>query len=306
MVAIPAQQDRIAVVTGASSGLGRRIAATLGAAGAHVVLAVRNPTKGEAVAAPLRDTGAQVEVMTLDLGDLASVSRFAATFRERFERLDVLVNNAGIFANAPGATADGFGLEIGVNHLGHFALTGRLLVPLLASPGARVVTMSSGAAGNARLDLETFHQPSTGMYGPSKLANLLFALELQRRFARAGASAQSLAADPGPTRTEGVQGAIDGTKNPVVRALIGGVVSLMMRSPEQGIEPALVAATAPGAKGGEYYGPSGFMGFWGSAGSVPIPESASDEVLARGLWDRSVALTGVDYSGLEHRASSST
>lgn len=304
---LPSQSGKVAVITGASSGIGIEIARVMTARGAHVIMPVRNREKGEGVADRLRNEtpGAEVTVTSLDLSRLASVEAFAEELHHTVSQVDLLINNAGLGADKPARTADGFGLEVGVNHLGHFALTGRLL-DMIARPGGRVVTMSSQVQQNSKLDPETFHDQDSGMYGPSKLANLLFAVELQRRLDAAGVPVLSLAAHPGASRTPGAQEGIGNMKNPIVRLLSGLFINYVMQEPAAGALPALRAATDPDAQGGQYYGPNGLFGLRGAPALVKLSGSAADPDLARRVWERSVTLTGVDYSMLASGGLSST
>ncbi|GLW06634.1 short-chain dehydrogenase [Microtetraspora sp. NBRC 13810] len=277
-----------ALVTGASSGIGVPTALELARRGARVLLAVRDPARGRATADRIRDLvpGADVEHGRLDLADLRSVREFAGTVTGP---LDLLVNNAGLGMVRRGTTADGFETQFGVNHLGHFALTGLLLPRLLARgegrPTARVVTVSSDAHAWGRIDFDDLalerRYGRFSAYGRSKLANLMFARELQRRADEAGAGLLSLAAHPGATATPFVKA------GPLTGALVA-VARLMMRSPEEGAVPSLYAATSPDARGGEFIGP-------GPKRLTPSAK-AYDEGVARRLWEVSCELTGVDFA----------
>jgi NAD(P)-dependent dehydrogenase (short-subunit alcohol dehydrogenase family) len=294
---IPDQRGRVAVVTGANSGLGLVTARRLARAGATVVLACRNDAKGEEAAAAIRrDTpGASIEVGRLDLADLASIERFAAEQSGRHERLDVLVNNAGIMYTPQGKTTDGFELQFGTNHLGHFALTGRLLPALLAGPASRVVTVSSleHKRGHLRLDdlmLEQ-HYGRYRAYRQSKLANASFGIELDRRLRAAGTGLISVLAHPGYSATN-----LQFTGQPLthrIGAAIGNRV--LAQSAEMGALPQLYAATAPDVEGGSYLGPGGLGEMRGHPTVVRTTDEAIDPVSARRLWDESERLTGVHY-----------
>lgn len=282
---IPSQAGRTFVVTGANSGLGRRTTTALAAAGARVVMAVRDRTRGEDAA---RSIPGDVEVRLLDLADLASVRAFADSWSGD---LDVLVNNAGIMAVPQGTTKDGFELQIGTNHLGHFALT-NLLLPAITD---RVVTVSSGLhrSGEIRLDdLFWQHRRYTryGAYGQSKLANLLFTLELQRRLEADHTSLRALAAHPGYAATN-LQSR---SGNPVVDRLSGVGNALFAQSDAQGALPTLFAATVD-LPGGSYAGPDQFFEMRGHPTLVGRSAAASDVVMARRLWEASEELTGVGY-----------
>ncbi|GAA4755050.1 oxidoreductase [Modestobacter marinus] len=280
---IPAQTGRTAVVTGANSGLGLETARALAVAGARVVLAVRDPTRGTQAAANLPG---EVEVRRLDLADLSSVREFAAGWSGD---LDVLVNNAGIMHVPAGRTADGFELQFGTNHLGHFALT-NLLLPHVTD---RVVTVSSMLHRSGEIvldDLNWERRPysATGAYGQSKLANLLFTLELQRRLTAAGSTVRALAAHPGWAATN-LQGR---TGNRVKDAAMAVANRALATSAQQGALPTLFAAVAD-LPGGGFTGPDGttMRGAPTLAGRSP---AASDPAMAERLWAASAGLTGTD------------
>jgi NAD(P)-dependent dehydrogenase (short-subunit alcohol dehydrogenase family) len=281
---IPSQTGRTAVVTGANSGLGLATARALAGAGARVVLAVRDTSRGEQAAATI---DGDVEVARLDLADLESVRTFAAGWTGD---LDVLVNNAGIMMVPAGTTVDGFELQFGTNHLGHFALT-NLLLPHLTD---RVVTVASSMhrAGNIDLDdLNWQHRPysATGAYAQSKLANLLFTLELQRRLTASGSAVRALAAHPGWAATN-LQGR---SQNWVLDRAMKLGNRLIAQSDEQGALPSLAAAVLD-LPGGSYLGPSGRNEMRGHPTLVGRTPSASDPELARKLWTASAELNGVD------------
>jgi NAD(P)-dependent dehydrogenase (short-subunit alcohol dehydrogenase family) len=282
---IPPQTGRTAVVTGANSGLGLATARALAAAGARVVLAVRDPERGAAAAAGLPG---EVEVRRLDLADLASVRSFAAQWSGP---LDVLVNNAGIMMVPAGLTADGFERQFGTNHLGHFALT-NLLLPHVTD---RVVTVSSTAHRAGSIDLEDLnwrrrsYSPERA-YAQSKLANLLFTLELQRRLGTAGSPVRAVAAHPGWAATN-LQ-SHSGSRVKHAGMALGN--RLIGTSSEQGALPILFAATAD-VPGGSYAGPGGRMEMRGHPALVGRTAAASDPDMARRLWAASAELTGVDF-----------
>jgi len=280
-VNIPDQTGRTAVVTGANSGLGLATARALAAAGAHVVLAVRDVAKGEAA-----DVPGDVEVRRLDLADLESVRGFAENWTGE---LDLLVNNAGIMAVPAGITVDGFELQFGTNHLGHFALT-NLLLPAITD---RVVTLSSlmhRVGGIAMQDLNWQQRPydAERAYGQSKLANLLFTLELQRRLTAAGSPVRALAAHPGWAATNLQSHSGNRVKHAALA--VGNV--LLGGSAERGAVPTLHAATAD-LPGGSYVGPR--YGLVGPPDRVSRSKGAKDLDLARRLWEASAQLTGIDF-----------
>jgi NAD(P)-dependent dehydrogenase (short-subunit alcohol dehydrogenase family) len=295
---IPDQSGRTAVVTGANSGIGFQAARRLAQHGARVVLAVRDADRGEAAAERIAmDGGApRPEVRRLDLADLASVRAFAEGFGEP---LDVLVNNAGVMALPRRTTADGFEMQLGTNHLGHFALTGLLLDRLLERPGARVVTVSSGAHRMGRVRFDNLqgerHYQRWLAYGQSKLANLLFAAELQRRATAAGLDLLSVAAHPGYASTNlQVRGAqMDGSALKEHGAVL--LNRLVGQSDDMGALPTLYAATSPDVRGGGYFGPDGPFESRGHPRPVGRSGAARDPETARRLWEVSEDLTGVRY-----------
>ncbi len=305
---IPPQAGRIALVTGANSGLGLITARELARAGARVVLAVRDTARGEEAAGAIRQAapGASVETERLDLGDLTSVRACAETVAGRHDHLDLLVLNAGVMAPPRRETADGFELQLGTNHLGHFALTGLLMQLLLARPDARVVTVSSAAHRMGSIDFDDLQgergYSAWARYGQSKLANLLFCFELQRRAAAAGATLRSMAAHPGYAATNlQTSGPLLDAGGPI--ALVKGLAMragnlVLAQSAEKGALPILYAATAPDLPGAAYIGPDGRGEMRGSPTPVGTSDAASDEASARRLWEVSEELTGVAYEAL--------
>jgi NAD(P)-dependent dehydrogenase (short-subunit alcohol dehydrogenase family) len=289
------QRGRIAVVTGANSGIGFVAARELARAGARVVLAVRNAEKGAEAAREISAAvpGAEVEVGSLDLGSLESVRGFAEWFGREHEGLDLLINNAGVMAPPRQVTADGFELQFGTNHLGHFALTGLLLGRMEGREDARVVTVSSGAHRMGRINFDDLQGEGRygrwSAYGQSKLANLLFAFELDRRLRAAGSSVKSLAAHPGYAATN-LQSAAAPQPDRLFMAVTNRVLA---QSPEMGALPLLYAATYPGLEGGTYVGPDGLFEQRGYPKPVGSSAAARDEGAARKLWEASEGLTGV-------------
>jgi NAD(P)-dependent dehydrogenase (short-subunit alcohol dehydrogenase family) len=282
---IPDQRGRTVVVTGANSGLGRATAAAFAQAGAHVVLAVRDPERGERAAAGLAGS---TEVRTLDLADLASVRAFARAWDGS---LDVLVNNAGVMAVPRGRTVDGFETQLGTNHLGHFALTNLLL----GHVADRVVTVSSAAHRHGRIDLDDLNWERRryrrwAAYGQSKLANLLFTLELDRRLVEAGSLVRALAAHPGYAATN-----LQLRTGSILQTSLMAVTNrLFAQSDAMGALPTLYAATQD-LPGGSYVGPDGPGERRGHPTLVGRTAAAGDTELARRLWDRSADLTGVSF-----------
>jgi NAD(P)-dependent dehydrogenase (short-subunit alcohol dehydrogenase family) len=303
---IPRQTGKIAVITGASAGMGRETTRILAGKGTEVVMAVRNVTKGNKVADAIRaeQADAKIHVIELDLSKLASVHSFANEYIQRFNHLDLIINNAGFYGDSksPKTTEDGFAMMMGVNHLGHFALTGLLLDRLLSTPKSRIVTISSGAHRGGKVDLDSFHTieaAKQGAYGNSKLANMLFTLELQRKLESINAEAISVSAGPGPTKTDGAKTGIQSIKNPVLRRVVNGLADVLMESSEGGAMPTLRAATDPRARGGDYFVPGGFMGMRGCPIAQKPEKVADNEALAKGLWTRSEELTKVVYIPLQ-------
>ncbi|HEX2284469.1 MAG TPA: SDR family NAD(P)-dependent oxidoreductase [Mycobacterium sp.] len=291
---IPDQTGRTAVITGANTGLGYETAAALAAKGAHVVLAVRNLEKGKAAADLIarRTPGASVALQELDLTSLESVRAAAEQLKSNYDAIDLLINNAGVMMTPKSTTKDGFELQFGTNHLGHFALTGLLLDRVLAAPGSRVVTVSSTGHRFARGirfdDLQWEHSYSrVGAYGQSKLANLMFTYELQRRLH--GTNTIAAAAHPGGSNTELARNL------PVAFRGLATVVAPLMQRPEMGALPILRAATDPGVLGGQYFGPDGFGEQRGYPKVVASSQASHDTAAQRRLWTVSEELTGVTF-----------
>ncbi len=295
---IPDQRGKTVVVTGASSGIGLEAALALAAKGADVVLAVRNPARGEAAIERIRAAapGARPTLLPLDLADLDSVRKAAAEFQASHDRLDVLINNAGVMIPPYGKTKDGFELQFGSNHLGHFAFTGLLLPSLLAAENARVVTLTSIAARTGRIDFDNL-DGSRGygamkFYCQSKLANLLFALELQRRLEASGASAISVACHPGISTTNLFSRGSGKQTGWWMRLLLASVG----HSAEMGALPTLYAATHRSMRGGELIGPNGRGGRRGYPALDRRGLAKDDRAVADRLWDVSERLTGETFS----------
>jgi NAD(P)-dependent dehydrogenase (short-subunit alcohol dehydrogenase family) len=302
---MPDQSGRTAIVTGANSGLGLATARELARAGAAVTLACRDAGKGEAAAERIRATvpGAALEVGVVDLADLGSVRDFAARVADAHERLDLLINNAGIMAAPRRLTRDGFESQFGTNHLGHFALTGLLLPALLNASAPRVVTVSSHLHRRGTMnfdDLQGERKYSRwGAYGQSKLANLMFCFELQRRAAAAGSALLSLAAHPGYAATN-LQFAAPDRFYEKAYIWIGN--RLFAQSADMGALPTLYAATVPGLPGGTYVGPGGRAEQRGHPKVVTAAGKAYDEQAWERLWEVSERLTGVHYEFARARA----
>ncbi|WP_343616975.1 oxidoreductase [Novosphingobium sp.] len=295
---IPPQTGRVAIVTG-TGGLGYEDALALARAGAQVILAGRNPDKGADAIGKIRTAvpGANILFEQLDLASLASVAAFAVRFAGRFDRLDVLINNAGVMVPPQRReTQDGFELQLGTNYLGHFALTGRLLPLLRRTAGSRVVTLSSIAARSGAIDFDDInaraHYQPMPAYSQSKLACLMFSLELQRRSDRGQWAVTSIGAHPGVARTDLLHNA------PGRRSVMGLTRSLLwflFQPVAQGALPTLFAATSSKAVPGGYYGPRSLGETSGAPATARIPPQALDAEAATRLWDLSENLTGVSF-----------
>jgi NAD(P)-dependent dehydrogenase (short-subunit alcohol dehydrogenase family) len=298
---IPDQSGRVVIVTGANSGIGYETARALAQKGATVIMACRSIDKANEAVTLCRAEEPQggVEVMQLDLGDLDSVQGFAEGFKDQYDRLDLLINNAGIMQPPFGLTEQKFETQFGVNHLGHFALTGLLLDVVMRTPGSRIVTVSSTMHKYGKIDFDNLNAESgysaTSAYGQSKLANLLFTYELQRKLEDAGSDTIATAAHPGWTETN-------------LQRHSGGVRFLnrfLAQTPEMGALPTLRAATDPDARGGSYYGPSNRFESAGYPKQVKSNARSHDSDVAQRLWTVSEEMTGVRYSFDRHPVSES-
>jgi NAD(P)-dependent dehydrogenase (short-subunit alcohol dehydrogenase family) len=298
---LPDLSGKTIVITGANSGIGYEAALEFARKGASVVLACRSAEKANAAVAQIRSArpDALVEVMELDLANLASVRAFAESFRTGHHRLDVLCNNAGVMAIPYRRTADGFEMQMGTNHFGHFALTGLLMDLLRATEGARVVTVSSGAhrMGSIRFDDLNWERGYRKWlaYGQSKLANLLFCLELQRRFEQAGAGTLSIACHPGYAATNLQAAGPKMSGSSMKESLMAFTNRLFAQSAAMGALPTLYAAVSPDVRGNDYIGPDGFGEMWGNPTKVGRSSAARDASTAAHLWEVSEQLTGVRY-----------
>ncbi len=291
---IPDQTGRTAVITGANTGIGFETAAALAAKGADVVLAVRNLDKGRNAADRITAAarGASVSVQELDLSSLASVSAAADELKTNYDSIDLLINNAGVMFTPKSSTKDGFELQFGTNHLGHFAFTGLLLERVLTTPGSRVVTVSSqGHRMRAAIHFDDLQSERdydrVAAYGQSKLANLMFTYELQRRLK--GTNTIAVAAHPGGSNTE-----LARNTPPVQRAVMAALAPLT-QSAAMGALPTLRAATDPGVLGGQYFGPEGFLEQRGNPRVVTSSEQSYDIGIQQRLWRVSEELTSVTY-----------
>ncbi|MFT7120862.1 MAG: NAD(P)-dependent dehydrogenase (short-subunit alcohol dehydrogenase family) [Neolewinella sp.] len=289
---IPSQQGRIILITGATSGLGKEAAKVLASKGATVVMAVRNTQKGEAVAKQISADfpNAKVDIRALDLGSLASVKSFAKVILSEYDKIDVLINNAGVMMCPYSKTEDGFEIQMGVNHLGHFALTGLLMPLLMRTKGSRVVATSSIAHKSGYINFDDINwearkYKTTKAYSDSKLANLYFMYELASKFKGDENAPTITTSHPGWTKTE-----LD--RHSGLASFIGNIVA---QTVEMGTLPTLRAATDLDAKSGDYFGPAGVMEMRGHPVLVPSTELARNTENAKKLWNMSEQLTGVNY-----------
>jgi NAD(P)-dependent dehydrogenase (short-subunit alcohol dehydrogenase family) len=299
---VPDQSGRVVLITGANSGIGWEAARVLASRGAKVLLACRSAERGNAAVARITALHPQADVrfLAMDLADLDATRRAAEQVRKEHAALDLLINNAGLMATPQGRTAQGFETQFGVNHLGHFALTGWLLPSLLAAPDSRVVTVSSTGHRPGRID---FTDPNWNVrpykpwaaYFQSKLANLLFTYELQRRLDAAGKATMALAAHPGGSKTNLGHENPGGIVNQILHTMRPLIERLFLQDSAMGALPTLRAAVDPEARGGEYYGPGGFGEQTGHPVRVDSSKRSKDVDAARELWRASEELTGVAY-----------
>ena len=290
---ILSQKGRIVIVTGSSSGIGYETARVLANKQASVIIAVRNLEKGNKALAKIiqQNKDADVRVMELDLANLASVNNFAENFQKNYSRLDLLINNAGVMIPPYSKTTDGFELQFGTNHLGHFALTGQLLKLLISTKASRIVNVSSGAHNFGKLDFDDLNWEKRNYaqwtaYGDSKLANLYFTYELDRKLKEQGINTLVTASHPGWTATE-----LQRTAGDVMKYLNG----IFAQDITMGALPTLRAAIEEGLKGAEYFGPNGFMEISGYPVKVESNQLSKDRAIAQKLWVVSEQLTGVKF-----------
>ena len=287
------QEGKVVIVTGSSSGLGFETANVLASKKATVVIAVRNEVKGDAAVKKIQveNPNADVQVMLVDLADLESVHKFAENFKKKFTKLDLLINNAGVMNPPYTKTKDGFELQFGTNHLGHFALTGLLIDLIKNTPTSRIVNVSSTAhkIGNLNfndLNWETRRYNKFRSYGDSKLANLYFTKELQKRLGKQSSDIIVASAHPGASATELSR-----------HSIFFRVLSLFVQNSSMGALPTLYAAVAPDVQGNDYYGPGGFQELGGYPRKVESTKRAKRDDVAANLWDVSEEMTGVHYLG---------
>lgn len=298
---MPNQAGKMAIVTGGNSGLGYETVLALAGKGAQVVLACRNLDRGNQARARVlaQAPQASVEVMALDLGNLASIRAFAGAYSARYDQLHLLINNAGVMAPPRQETADGFEMQFGTNHLGHFALTGLLIDLIARTPGSRIVNVTSSAQYFGTINFDDLHSEQAysryGAYNQSKLANVLFTFELQRRLEAAGIEAISAAAHPGFSTTNLQKVTVSVSEARLEGLLYGLMMPMVAQSQAQGALPQLYAATMPDVKGGDHFAPNGFMEIRGYPARKPAAKAAYNEADAKRLWEVSETLTGVRY-----------
>ncbi len=298
---IPDLTDRVVVITGANSGLGLESTKRIAAQGATVVMACRNMSKAEAARAEVLAAvpDAQLDVMELDNASLASVRAFADAFKAKYDRLDLLLNNAGVMAIPRAETEDGFEMQLGVNHLAHFALTGLLLDVITSTPGSRIHSTSSSAAFRGEISFDDLMGEQNygrwDAYGQSKLANAVFATELDRRLKAAGHNTIANSSHPGLVMTNLQANSLDQSGAPLMERLLYSTFgSLMAQDVSMGVLPQLYASTAPEAKGGVFYGPKTFR-IRGYPAEQKVNNAVNDGALRMRFWERSEELTGVSY-----------
>jgi len=293
----PPQEGRIIIVTGANSGLGYETTLTLAKKGAKVIMACRNLSKANTAKKEIENEvpNADLEVMEIDLSSLSSVRNFAKEYKSKFNRLDVLINNAGVMTPPYTKTEDGFELQLAANYLGHFLLTGLLLDTILKSPHSRIVTLSSIAHKNGKINFDDLQSEkkysASGAYAQSKLACLMFTFELQRRLEKQDVHQTiSTASHPGIATTE-LSRHIPKLIYTILRYTIA---PFFTHAPAEGAKPTILAAIGE-AKGGDYFGPTGFKEFKGEAGKATYTDLSKDETIAKRLWAVSEDLVGLKY-----------
>lgn len=303
---VPDQFGKTVLITGANSGLGFENARALAAKGAKVVLGCRNPDKALTAIKQIKQLvpSADLEFLPLDLSSLASIHDAVDQFRRTQQRLDLLINNAGVMLLPQSTTEDGFDMQLGVNHLGHFALTGRLLDLLLESPNSRIVTVSSLAHQRGQIYFDNLQLRSGygrfKAYAQSKLANLLFCYELQRKLTAAGATTISVAAHPGAAATNLGLPMFEAMQLSLLVKIAERVAPFIGQSAANGALPSLYAATADGVKGGQYFGPK-FYEVFGPPVRVDSKRLSHNQEVAHRLWEMSRTMTGVGYEILERK-----
>ena len=294
---VPSQKGRIAIVTGANIGLGYETALAFAEKDIKVIMACRNLQKAEKAKKDILNQAphGDLEVMEIDLSKLKSVRSFAKTFLEKYSQLDLLVNNAGVMMPPYSKTEDGFELQMGANYFGHFLLTGLLLDTILKTPNSRIVSLSSNAHKQGKINFDDLQSEKSyskiGAYSQSKLACLMYAYELQRRLDKAGKKTISVAAHPGASTTNLDQH----LPRLAVKIIMPILKATIAQSPAAGAEPTLYAALGKDVKGGDYFGPGGFGEFSGRAKKVESTKLSHDKEIAKKLWEVSEELTDISY-----------
>lgn len=293
---IPSQKGRLAIVTGANTGLGFETTLALASKEMKVIMACRSEARAEKAKQQIIEKVpfADLEIMIINLSSLSSVRDFAKHFLRKYEKLDLLINNAGIMVPPYSKTEDGFESQMGANYFGHFLLTGLLMDVIKKTEGSRIVSLSSIAHKNGKINFEDLHwekeYSAMSAYRQSKLACLIFAGELQRRFEKSGVNTLSVAAHPGVSLTELVRHIPKWLYFP-----LQPLVSLFTHSPDKGALPTLYAALGAGVSGGDYFGPQGFAEMTGKPGRAKSTPVSHDREIAKQLWDLSEKLTGITY-----------
>lgn len=288
---IPCQDGKTVIITGANSGIGFQAARVLASKGAKVIMACRNDKKARMAAGKIsgKHANADLEIMHLDLASLESIRKFTDEFRTRYERLDILINNAGVMASTHKMTEDGFEWQFAINHLGHFALTGHLIDLLISTADSRIVTVTSIAHFNGEIHFGDLSGESwysrMNAYRQSKLANLVFAYELHRKLESSGSGTISIAAHPGVTTTKIIW----------LPFPVNVLKSLVLPSASRGAMPVMMAATDSGLRGGEYIGPSGLWQAFGYPAVLRSGKISHNRKLWRRLWEVSEEMTGIKY-----------
>jgi NAD(P)-dependent dehydrogenase (short-subunit alcohol dehydrogenase family) len=303
---MPNLAGRTVIVTGANSGTGFESARAFARKGAHTILACRSLERGQVAMEAIRRESPQalIDLRPLDLADLSSVRGFAEVFKPEHETLHILCNNAGVMALPYRTTADGFEMQFGTNHLGHFALTGLLIDRIFSAAGGRIVTVSSNVHHSGKINFNDLNgqyaYKKWQAYAQSKLANLLFAYELQRKLAASDSETISVGAHPGYAATNLQQAGPEMARAPLQKIIMSVMNRLLAQSAAMGALPILYAATSPTVQGGDYIGPGGFQEMKGFPAKVTSNEASYDQTLAKQLWSISEELTGVSFDALEH------
>lgn len=299
---IPDQSGKVAIVTGANIGTGFEVSKALASKGAEVIMACRSVEKGESAVEKIKKEfpKSSLKVMDLDLAELSSIKNFSQLFHENYESLDILCNNAGIMATPKLKSKDGFELQLGTNHLGHFALTGLLMDIILRTPKSRIVNVSSAAHRSGKIDFDDIMKEKEysrfSAYSQSKLANLLFTYELQRKLEEEAHSTISVGAHPGLAATNLVLSGPGYGRGRILKSIMSFFSKLISQSAEMGALPILYASISLDVDGGDYIGPGGFRGMRGYPKKEESSKESYDQEVAKKLWDISTELTKTKYN----------